>query len=138
DDASREALEEFDLGLGEAGAATGDNVADASARHGNRVHVAFDENGEILAAEGVFGAVHVVENVALRIDGSFRRVEIFRLVVAQRAAAKGYNFPGVVGDGKCNAAAEAVEKAAPLVSGDEAGIGEEVFFVFCAEETQQG
>src|SRR4029077_4203642 len=47
DDAASEAAEQFDLWLGEAGAATGDDVGHSGARDCDRVHVAFDEDREV-------------------------------------------------------------------------------------------
>ena len=115
DDAMREAREEFYLWLGESGAATGDDVADAGAGDGDGVHVAFDKDGEIGAAEGVFCAIEVIKHVALGIDRSFRGVEIFGLVVAESTATEGDDFSGFVGDRKSDAAAETVEEAASVL-----------------------
>ena len=132
DDAMGEAGEEFYLRLGEGGAAACDDVADSGARDGDGVHVAFDENCEIGAAEGVFGAVEMIEDVALGIDRGFGRVEIFRHVVAERAAAEGDDFSGFVGDGESDAAAETIEEAAAvLIARDQAGFDEKLVGIFC-------
>ena len=48
DNAAREAVEQLYLRLGEAGAAAGDDVCESRARHGDGVHVAFDQNREII------------------------------------------------------------------------------------------
>ena len=112
DDAAGEAGEQLDLGFGEAGAATGDDVRDAGAGDGDGVHVALDEDDEIGFANRLFGAVEVVEHTAFRIDGGFGRVEIFRQVVAEGAAAKGDDFAGFVRDREDDAAAETVVEAA--------------------------
>ena len=64
DHALGEAPEELDLRFGEAGAATCHNVGDAGAGNRDGIHVALNENGEILAANGILGVVHVVQNVA--------------------------------------------------------------------------
>ena len=112
DDAMSEAGEEFYLRIGERGAATCDDVADSGARNCDGVHVAFDEDCEIGAAESVFGAVEMIEDIALGIDRSFGRVEILRHVVAKCAAAEGDDFSGFVGDGEGDAAAETIEEAA--------------------------
>ena len=138
DDAAREAGEEFDLRLGKAGAAAGHYVADPGASDRDRVHVAFDENGKIGTAQRLFGAVEVVEDVALRIDRCFRRVEVFRLVVAERAATESNDFSGFVGDGERDTAAEAIEEAAAaLIARDQAGFYEKLVGVFCFEDAEE-
>src|SRR5580704_3014160 len=138
DDAAREAREQFDLRFGESGAAAGDDVDDSSASDGDGIHVAFDKDCEIGAAKGVFGAVEVIEDIALRIDRSFGRVEILRHVVTEGAAAEGNDFSGFVGDGECDAATEPIEEAiAALIARDQAGFDEELVWIFCFELTEQ-
>src|SRR5262249_31617198 len=74
----------------------------------------------------------------LGIDGRFGRVEIFGLIIAEGAAAKGDDFGGIVGDRESDAAAEAVEETIVLlITRDEAGLDEERLFVFCAEMTEE-
>ena len=104
--------------------------ANAGARHGDRVHVAFHENREIVLAQRFFGAVKMVEHVALRIDRRLGRVQIFRHVVAHGAAAEGDHFARFIGDGKHDAAAEAVVEAAALIAREKAGGFEQFFGIF--------
>ena len=59
-----ETAEQLDLLLGEARSAACHHVADPRARHGNGVHIAFDENDEVLPPDAFFRAVQVVEYVA--------------------------------------------------------------------------
>src|SRR6266404_1093212 len=75
--ALREPPQQFNLRLCQAGAATRHHVADSRPRHGNRVHVAFHQNREILPPDRLFRAVHVIEHVALRINRCLRRIQIF-------------------------------------------------------------
>ena len=130
DDALRETAEQLDLLLGEAGSAARHHVADARTRHGNRVHVAFDQNHEVLAPDTLFRAVQVIKHVALGIDGRLGRVQIFRLVIAKRAAAEGNHLSRFVGNWKRDAPAKAVKELAALIAGDEAGFDEQLFVVF--------
>jgi len=67
----------------------------------------------------------------------FRRIEILRHFVAESAAAKGDDFSGIIGDGKRDAAAEAVEETIALVARNEARFGENVVFVFAAEVAEK-
>ena len=108
-DALGEAAEQLDLLLRETGSATGRHVTDSRARHGNRVHVTFDQYHEVLAADALFRAVQVIQHVAFGIDGRFGRIQIFRLVVAQCAAPKGHDFPRFVCNRKRDAPAETIE-----------------------------
>ena len=116
DDALGEAAEQFDLLLGETCSAAGHHVADSRAGHGNGVHVALDENREVLLTNALFGAVEVIQDVAFRVDGRFGRIQILRLVVTESAAAEGHDFPGLVGNGKRDAAAKAVKELAALIA----------------------
>ena len=53
------------------------------------------------------------------------------MVVAERAAAEGDDFSGFVGDGKDDAAAEAIEEAAAaLIARDQAGFDEKLVGIF--------
>ena len=131
DDAMSEARDEFDLAFGKAGAAACDHIRDSGARDGDRIHVAFHQDDEIALASGFLGLVHVIQHVALGIDGSFGRVHVFGHVVAQGAAAEGDYFSGFVGDGKHDAAAETVVKALALVAREQAGKFQQFFGIFC-------
>src|SRR2546429_2216870 len=54
--------------------ATCHHVADPDARHRNRVHVALNQNREVLPANPLFCAVQVIEQVAFRIDRKSTRL----------------------------------------------------------------
>jgi len=57
----------------------------------------------------------VIQQIAFRIDRRLRRVQVFRLVIAKRAAAKRDDFSAFVRDGERDAPAEAVEQAATIL-----------------------
>ena len=68
DDATGEAAEEFDLRLGEAGAAGGHDIADAGAGHADDVHVAFHKHGKIAFADFILRFIEMIEHAAFGID----------------------------------------------------------------------
>jgi hypothetical protein len=72
DNAVRETAQQFDLRLGQARPAAGDDICMSRARHGDRVHIAFDEYREIVLPEAFLGAIEMVEHVALRVDRCLR------------------------------------------------------------------
>ena len=109
DHALGEAAEEPDLRLGQACAAARHNVADARSRNGDRVHVALDQDREVLPADSVFCTIHVVEDVAFRIDARFRRIQVLGLLTPKRPAAKCDDLAGLVRDGKRDTPPEAIE-----------------------------
>src|SRR2546429_6372687 len=96
--------------------ATCHHVADPDARHRNRVHVALNQNREVLPANPLFCAVQVIEQVAFRIDRRFRRIQVLGLVVTKSAATEGHDLARLVCNGKRDAAAETVEEFSALVA----------------------
>ena len=76
DDALGEAAEEADLRLGEGGAGGGEDVVDAGHVDGDAVHLAFDEEGEVVGAHVGFGLVEIEEDVALGVEGGLGGVEV--------------------------------------------------------------
>ncbi len=68
DDALGEAAEEADLHLGEGGAGGGDDVVDAGHVDGDAVHLAFDEEGEVVGADVGLGFVEIEEDLALGVE----------------------------------------------------------------------
>ena len=68
DDALGEAAEQADLHLGEGGAGGGEDVVDAGHVDGDAVHLAFDEEGEVVGAHVGLGLVEVEEDVALGVE----------------------------------------------------------------------
>ncbi len=68
DDAFGEAAEETDLHLGEGGAGGGDDVLYAGHVDGDAVHLAFDEEGEVVGADVGFGFVEIEEDLALGVE----------------------------------------------------------------------
>src|SRR5262249_37782631 len=118
DHAAREAAKKLDLRFGKAGSAARNDVADSSSSDGDRIHVTFYQDREIVAPQRLFGAIQVIENIALRIDRRLGRVQILRHVVAKSAAAKSDNFSGFVRDRKRDATAKAIEHAAVLAARD--------------------
>ena len=113
DDAVGEAGEEADLVLGEGGAGGGEDVADAGHVDGDAVHLAFDEEGEVVRAHVGLGLVEVEEDVALGEERRFGGVEVLgdgaALVVdvVEGAGGEGDGFAGLVRDGEGDAFAEA-------------------------------
>ena len=43
----------------------------------NAIHLAFDQDGVIQLANGIFGLIKIEQDARLRIDGGLRRVEVF-------------------------------------------------------------
>ncbi len=60
--------EQADLRLGEGGAGGGEDVVDAGHVDGDAVHLAFDEEGEVVGAHVGFGLVEIEEDVALGVE----------------------------------------------------------------------
>jgi len=113
DDAVGEAGEEADLVFGEGGAGGGKDVADAGHVDGDAVHLAFDEEGEVVRAHVGLGFVEVEEDVALREERRLRGVHVLgdgaALVVGlvEGAGGEGDDLASFVGDGEGDAFAEA-------------------------------
>ncbi len=76
DDLAGEALEQVDLVLGEGGAAGGKHVLDPGEIDGDAVHLAFNEDDEVVLADGLFGLIQIEEHLPLGIERSLRRVHV--------------------------------------------------------------
>ena len=78
------------------------------------VHLAFDEDDVVEAADGFLGEVEIEEHARLAVDGRLRRVEILGagfVVGGQRPPGEGDDLAALIADGKDDAVAEfAVER----------------------------
>ena len=137
DDAPREAIQELHLRFGKACAAARDHIRDSRERHRNRVHVAFNQHGEVQLPQRFLCAVQMVENVALRIDRRLGRVQIFRQVIAQSAPSERHNLSRFVGNGKHDAPAESVVEPLALIAAEQAGNLEHLLRMFLLHHSQQ-
>ncbi len=136
-DAPRESREQLDLRLRKARAAARHHVRESRARHGNRVHVAFHQNAEIVLPQRFLRAIEMVQHVALRIDRRLGRVQILGHVVAHRAAAEGDHLGRFIRDGEHDAAAKAVVEPSALVAREKPRRLEQLFRVFRFQVAQQ-
>ena len=117
-----ERLQHAQLRRGQRRAERGDGVRDALLRQHQRVHVALDEHGARLAADRVARLGDAVQSLALAEQRRLRRVEILRLVVAERAAAEGDGAAAAVADREHHAAAEAIVDAPVVAAAEQAGL----------------
>ena len=113
DDVFGEAAEEADLGLSECGAGGGDDVVDAGHEDGDAVHLAFDEECEVVGAHVGLGFVEVEEDLAFCVERGFGGVDVLgdgaALVVDlfEGSGGEGDGLALLVGDGEGDAFAEA-------------------------------
>ena len=109
-----EAGEQAGLRLGEGGAAGGDDVVESGIEDGDAVHLAFDEDDVVEAADGLLGEVKIEEHARLAVDGRLRRVEILGaglFVGGEGASGEGDDLAALIADGKDDAVAKlAVER----------------------------
>ena len=115
------------LRFGEGGTTGGDDVGDAGEVNGDAVHLAFDEDGAAVVADGLAGFIEIEEDETLRIERRFGGVQIFGsgfVAGFERAGGEGDNAAALVGDGEHDALAEARVE----------GPGGAVFLVFPGEE----
>ena len=85
-----------------------DGIAQPLLRQCNDVHVAFYDHDFIQVAIGFAGLVEPVKLLAFMKYRCFRRVQVFRLVIAQHTAAKGNDAPAAVADREHHPVTEAV------------------------------
>ncbi len=109
-----EAGEQAGLRLGEGGAAGGDDVVVSGVEDGDAVHLAFDEDDVVEAADGLLGEVKIEEHARLAVDGRLGRVEVLGagfVVGGEGAPGEGDDLAALVADGEDDAVAElAVER----------------------------
>ena len=111
DDVGGVAAQHGDLLLGEGGSAGGDDVLNAAKEDGDAVHLAFDEEGKLHLADGGTRLVEVEEDLAFRVEGRLRRVDVLGaglIAGFERARGEGDDAAALVGDGEHDALAEAV------------------------------
>ena len=122
-----EAGEQAGLRLGEGGAAGGDDVVVSGVEDGDAIHLAFDEDDVVEAADGFFGEVKIEQHARLAVDGRLGRVEILGagfVVGGEGAPGEGDDLAGFIADGEDDAVAEfAVERAARVLAGSSFAAG---------------
>ncbi len=129
--------QKLDLRFRETGPAACHHIRETRARHGDRVHVAFHENCEIVFPQRFLGAVQMIEHTALRVDGRFRRVHILRHIFTHCAPAKCDHLATLVRDGKHDAPSKTVVEPAALVPREKPRYLEQLFRVFGFQPPQQ-
>ncbi len=105
------ALEDGHLLLGKGRSAGGDHVLNAAQKDGDAIHLALDEQGKLMLADGGLRLVQIEEDQALGIERRLRRVDVLgaRLVAGfEGARGEGDHAAALVGNGKHHALAEAV------------------------------
>ncbi len=109
-----EAGEQARLGLGEGGAAGGDDVVISGVEYGDAVHLPLDEDDVVEAADRLFGEVEIEEHARLAVDGRLGRVEVLGagfVIGGKGASGEGDDFAALIADGEDDAVAElAVER----------------------------
>ena len=124
------------MGFSKARAAACDHVRDARSRDGNRVHVAFHQDAEIVLPQSFLGPVEVIQNSALRIDGRLRRIHVLGHIVAHGAAAERDHFPAFVCDGEHDAPPETVKGPAALIARDKSRRFQQLLGIFLLQEAE--
>ncbi len=125
DDGRGVAGEEVGLRGRERGAHRGDRPREARPLARDAVEVALDEEDGVLPADRLARAVEAVEELALREARRLGRVQVLRLVVAERAGSEAEDLAARVADLDREPVAEAVVDAARLgVLLEEAGLDE--------------
>ncbi len=79
----RQAPKHFDLLLGPAPCRARDDLRESRLGQRDHIHIAFDDDDLAGLARGLLGEVHVVELAPFGEERRLRRVQIFRLLVAQ-------------------------------------------------------
>ena len=87
DDVFGEAAEQAHLRFGEGGAGGGDDVVDAGHEDGDAVHLAFDEQREVVGAHVGLGLVEIEEDLALGVERGLGRVDVLGDVAALSSVA---------------------------------------------------
>ena len=104
-------------------AATRHHGREARRRDADRIHVAFHQDDPVLFADRLLGPMQVVKHVALLIYRRFRRIQVLGIILGrQRAPAKTDDLARFVVDGKHQAVAEAVVKAAVVALAHQPGL----------------
>ena len=117
------ALQRLHLLRGERSAATGHHGGKARRSHTDRIHVTLHQDHAVFLANGLLGAMQVVQHVALFIYRRFRRIQVLGFVVgSQRPPAKANDFARFVVDRKHQAVAETVVAGAVFALTDQAGL----------------
>ena len=119
------ASQERELGGREGGAQRGDGAGEPVLMAHEAVDVAFHEERPILRLDRGAREVGGVEQVALGVERRLRRVEILRLLVAERAAAEGDDPALQVADREEQAPAEAIVRPGAVLARDREAGGDE-------------
>jgi len=111
------AAEHGHLLLSESGSAGGNHVLDAAEKDGDAVHLALNEEGELMLTDGGAGLVEIEEDVSLGVERRLRGVDVLGagfIASFEGAGGEGDDAAALVGDGKHDALAEAVVDGAKL------------------------
>ena len=117
DDIGGVAAEHGHLLLSESGSAGGNHVLDAAEKDGDAVHLALNEEGELMLTDGGAGLVEIEEDVSLGVERRLRGVDVLGagfIASFEGAGGEGDDAAALVGDGKHDALAEAVVDGAKL------------------------
>ena len=102
------------------GAQSGNRVVEPGARQANHVHIAFDDHQTVNLPQRLAGFVEAVQLTAFVEQYGLRRVQVFRLVVANDTAAKADRAATAIADGKHDSAPEPIVVSPVVATNDEA------------------
>ena len=116
DDARGAAQEQCGVVARERRAERRDDVVNARLPRSNRVHVALDDDGIARAGNRTVRTIHAKEKLSLVKDRRLRRIEIFRLGIAERTSAEADNAPALIRDGDDDTSAKAIVDPVPTLT----------------------
>ena len=130
-DVTGEAVYQADLSLREGRTRRGDHVFDPGLMHGNHIRVAFHQEAAISLYDRLLGEIDPVKLIALMINLTFGRVDIFgRLFVfLQDASSESNNFSTERMDRKNDTPAKTIVYPAVVVGDHQTCLFEKYFFV---------
>src|SRR4029079_8658652 len=85
--------------------------------------VAFDQERAVALADRVASEIDRIQQITLRVQGCLGRVEVLRLLVAERAPAERHDPSLLVPDGEHQAVAEAIVAALAVLTRDDEADG---------------
>ena len=121
DNAAAEAAEQLDLHFREARTTAGHDVADPHPSHGDRIHIAFDENRRVGRPNRLLGMIQVIEHATLHVDRCLRRIQVLGEIVPERPPAECDHFAGFVGDREHNAPTKTVVHTPTRITARQSG-----------------
>ena len=108
---------------GQRGPAGGHRRRRLTLEHLREVEVSLDQHRKAARSDGSLGQVQPVQRPALRIDGRFGRIQVFRnLLGIHRPPAEGDDRPGLAADGYHQTVAEPVDDLAAVALHQQAAL----------------